>query len=216
MKIDHLVFNILLFVLLTLSACKKKNEQVYRIEGKVFDAVTGAPLSNVSLMVEQQVVVNGTYNNNFSEAASATSDNGGNYQVEWDRATINALRISSTKSQFISQLINLRSDDLSPGVAYTQNIYLHPEATLKVQCSHSGVPGDRITLRLSNALFDCICCNTEGVTFFGNTDTSYQCKSYGDYWLKYRKEIRVNSQDTIISDSIFVPRFETAVLDCSY
>jgi hypothetical protein len=203
--------NYLLIIALTflLINCKKEENKNFILKGTVRDARSGAPLGNASVLAEQQLLEGGSFGGFFSEAASGNTSGSGNYELQWDNANIVEARVTGSAVGYIARVYNLRAASFEPGKEISQNIDLHPEANIAVRVLKSGVVpnASQLNFRFENAEFDCLCCNNTWRNINSNAaDSTFQCRVYGDTWLRYRYEV-LNSGDAVfMRDSIYCGR----------
>lgn len=209
----------LLFMTTLIMVTCKKEDGNYILKGRITNGNTGAPLSDVGVKILKQTVSGGTFGGSFSTAASTTTDGSGQYELSWPRENFSALRVVAEKNQFISRTINLTVDNFSPGEAQTQDISVYPEAFVAVRIQNTGAtsPNDELDFTFTNAFFDCVCCSNGWKYFSGsNIDTTFECRVYGDRWIKHQRHVITAELDSIISDSIFCPSYQSTQIDISY
>lgn len=201
-KIIYVV--VLLFLV---GACKKPSEN-YSIEGRTYDASTGAGLPYVSTVFEQKALVNGVFTDYFLEAARATSDASGHFKMEWKKENLTAAHLLVTRDFYYPQEITITPDDLRNNVNLTENISMWPESSVLVDVQNNS-GASIIQFNWVGANFSCSCCTSEVRTFYNVADTIFQCNVYGGKWLKYNCVITSNTGSDFILDSIFCQPFQT-------
>lgn len=204
---------------LALSACKKEESQNLAMQGTITDGRNGEPLSGVSAVVSHQKISNGVFSLNFVEAARSITDGSGNYSMSWDRANSNSIKLTGSLENYITRSAFVNPSSITPGSVYTQNLVMFPEAFIRVRLVNElpSAEADNINFRFKDVSFDCACCDINPKSFTGATvDTAFTCKLYGDTWLKYMRIVATNEADTTITDSIFVPAFQTSQIDIFY
>jgi hypothetical protein len=210
-----------LFIALTIlfTHCKKEENKNFVLKGSVTDARSNAALNNVNILVEQQLLEGGSFGGFFSTAGSATTSGGGSYRVEWDNANIVEARVTGSLAGYITRVYNLSASAFQPGDEISQNLSLYPEANIQVNLSKTGVVPNatQLNFRFENAEFDCLCCNNNWRNITSSvTDSTYECRVYGDTWLKYRYEV-VNPGETVfMRDSIFCGRNNLSILNIQW
>lgn len=193
------------------TACKKNETPVYRLAGTIVDGVNGSPLADVNVKIEKQTVDGSNFNGVFNLADQVTTNSNGTYNAEWERENIVELRASLSKSQFIPVVKSINVSSLSTSDELTQNFEMYPEANVKITFLKNPnlTQNQQFNFRFENASFDCFCCNNDWVSYTPSVgDTSKTCQVYGDRWLKYRYELIRATQDSLVRDSIYCPRFE--------
>lgn len=213
----HLIV-FLFSILISITSCKKEDGN-YTLTGKITNGNSAEPMSGVNVKIMKQTVSDGTFGGTFSTATSTSTDASGMYELTWARENFSALRVVAEKNQYITRTINLTVDNFSPGETVNQNITIYPEAFIAVSIQNTGETSiqDELQFTFTNAFFDCVCCSNGWKTFSGaNLDTVFDCKVYGDRWLKYQHHIITTALDTVISDSIFCPAFQTSQIEILY
>ncbi|MBX7051541.1 MAG: hypothetical protein K1X54_05865 [Flavobacteriales bacterium] len=211
------VLTIVVGAILFMPSCKKENTD-YRIGGVVYSANNKNKLSGVQVAVKKQVVASGTFTNSFTTAASMTTANDGGFSLTWPRENFAALQLVCSKDQYITVERDLAVTDFTTDNFIMTDVMLHPESFIRVHINNSGTsqPDDFFRYKLINAEFDCNCCDNGWKEFHGSIDTSYECRLYGDTWIKYMRQIVTTDLDTVINDSIWCPAFSTVDLDFEY
>lgn len=216
MKTLHF-FSILTLIIILIPSCKKENTD-YRIGGVVYGANDQNYLSGVQVTVKKQVVASGTFTNSFSTAASMTTSQDGAFSLTWPRENFAELQLVCTKNQYITVEKDLPVTRFTTDNFVMTEVMMHPEAFLRVHVNNTGssLPADQFRYTLVNAEFDCTCCTNEWRAFTGIIDTTYECRLYGDTWIKYIREIVTADLDTVIQDSVWCPAFQTTELNLEY
>jgi hypothetical protein len=200
-------------------SCKKNEDNNFYLQGSVVSGADQQPLANTQVTVKKQVIESGVYGSAFTTAASALSPASGSYNLKWPMETFAALKLIAEKDQYITREISLNVSSFSAGNTVTQNVILQPEAFVEVHIQNNELtdPSDELLFTFTNAQFDCYCCKNEWRTFQGtNVDSTFQCKLYGETWLKYQTQVQTPTFDTIINDSVWCPAFQTTTLNVSY
>lgn len=203
----------LLIVFIALSVffsnCKKEENKNFILKGNVTDARTNAPIGNVNILAEQQLLEGGSFGGFYSEAASGTTSSNGAYRLEWDNANIVEARVTGSFSGYITRIYNLSAASFQPGKEVSQNLSLYPESNVQVNISKTGaIPNaTALNFRFENAEFDCLCCNNSWRNISSSqVDSTFTCRAYGDDWLRYRYEIINPAEYILMRDSVYCPR----------
>ncbi len=210
-----LVAGILIFAY---TSCKKENTD-FHLKGNVVAGNSSNPLSAVSVEVQKQVVAGGTFGSGHTTAKQGNTDSGGNYDLQWPRENFTDLKLIASKSQYIPREFALNITDFEQGNIVVKNFEMYPEAYINVNIINAGITNesDAFNFTFTNANFDCFCCNNGWKYFVGAAvDSSFQCKIYGDTWLKYQKQTYTIQGDSIANDSIWCPSFQTTNLNITY
>lgn len=200
-------------------SCGKEEAQVLNLKGTISDGRTGNPLNGVEAVVAHQIVENGVFSINYQEAARGSTDGAGQFNLSWDRANSNSIRLTASLDNYISRNVFINPSSMIAGESFNQDVAIYPEAFIQVRLRNTGStdPEDNIGFRFENANFDCACCDNLIRNFSGaEVDTVLQCKVYGDSWLRYRRVIATSALDTAITDSSYVPAFNTTIVDIEY
>ncbi|MFT4778647.1 MAG: hypothetical protein ACI80P_001540 [Flavobacteriales bacterium] len=203
---------------LFLIACNKNDVEGMQIEGEIRDSRHGAGVSAASVLVQEQVVEGGALNGALQFAVQTTSDGGGEYTANFERKNALTYNIDFTKAGYFDVTREVNPDNLSPGVGYTVNTVMTPEAFIEVNIFNANpeTSEDFMRFRYMNANFDCECCGNSWMEFTGTiVDSTLTCRLHGDYTLYYTFEVN-RGEEIIEFDSIFCPAFQTTVLNIGY
>jgi hypothetical protein len=195
------------FVLTILASCKKASEN-YSIEGRTYDASTGAGLPYVTAVFEQKALTNGVFTDYFLEAARATSDANGAYKMEWKKENLTAAHLLISRDYYYPQEITITPDGLRNNVNLTENISMWPESSVQVAIQNNSA-ASIIQFNWVGTNFSCNCCTNEVRSFYNIADTVFQCNVYGGKWLKYNCVITSNTGTTFLLDSLYCQPFQT-------
>lgn len=209
---------ILLFSLLTLVACNRNDVEGMQIHGKIRDSRNSAGVAGVSVEVQEKIVESGALNGSFQFAAQVNTDGSGNYTADFERNNALIYKMNFTKQGYFSKAQEINPDNLTPGVAYTVNQTLVPEAFVQVNIRNANplTEDDFMRFRYVNANFDCECCNNAWTEFEGTmVDSSFTCRMHGDYMLYYTYEV-TRVEEEVFTDSVFCHAFQTTVIDIDY
>ncbi len=205
-------------MLLSAVSCNKNDVEGMEMTGKVRDSRNSSGVSNVSVLVEEQVVEGGALNGAYQFAVQTTTDGSGNYQANFERKNSLTYKLDFTKSGYFGVTREVNPDDLTPGTPYTLNTVLTPEAFVEVHIYNANpeTSQDFIRFRYMNANFDCECCGNGWKEFSGTmVDTTIMCRLHGDYMLSYTYEVD-KTLEVIEVDSIYCPAFLTTTLNVAY
>ncbi|MFN0032490.1 MAG: hypothetical protein ACKVOR_10045 [Flavobacteriales bacterium] len=200
------------------SSCKKE-ETDFQLQGRVTDGRSGQLIPGAQAEVMKQIVGGGTFGATYSTAVSGLSDASGCFSLSWPRENFAALKLKISKNQYITNEDELVVSDFDGGQLLTHDMTIFPEAFVQVQIANIGESAvdDEFIFTFTNAQFDCVCCANGYKTFEGAAvDTTWQCKLYGDSWLKYQKQVYTAAGDTIVNDSVWCPAFNTTALTLYY
>ncbi len=207
-----------LIAIIVFTTCKKEDAS-YALQGFIFDSRDSHALGDVQVTIKKQIVQGGVFNNNFNTAASTTTPSNGSYYLNWPRENFSALKLVCEKDQYVTSNKTLDVQSFSVDKLQTISVHMHPEAFINVHVHNVNTASalDQFSFTFTNANFDCACCSNGWQTFSGaSVDTTFECKLYGDSWLKYQKQIATAEADTVLNDSIFCPAFQTTNLDIQY
>lgn len=200
-------------------ACQKTNDQNLLLSGYISDHRNGSGVGDVYLTLSEQVVEGGSLNSDFEVADEVLSSSNGAYNMLFGRRNALTYRLDLEKPGYFDKRVELNPDDFRPNQPVTQNVTMITEAVFAVQLVNE-VPydsNDEIRFRKLNADFTCMCCNNDWVEVQGvDVDTSFSCKLYGDYYLKYQYQISKGELDTTIVDSTYCPAFQTTSILINY
>ena len=127
------VFAIAMGVLLMLDGCKQEDLGSLGMNGVVTDARNGTPIPGVSVELEEQVLENGSFNSNFSTAASTVTASNGSYSVDFERKNVVEYRLSLDKAGYFPKEYEINPDNVPLDDAFTQNGSMFTIATVQTR-----------------------------------------------------------------------------------
>ncbi len=210
---------IFLFLLIPFLSCKKDEALNYTIKGTIVNGRTGAPISGLNVSIQQKIIQDGIFSALFTDAASAITDANGNYSMTWKRENVAAFQLLLEKEQHISRQIELSPNSLNANESFTYNAHVFTEAFITVHLINEGetTAVDICNFRFDDTDFDCTCCTDAWVNTFGaDVDSTWTCKVYGDSWIRYVKDIATLEVDSVSTDSIWCPAFQTTILEIAF
>ncbi|MFK7757520.1 MAG: hypothetical protein AB8B53_11380 [Flavobacteriales bacterium] len=201
------------------SGCKKNETEKLKLEGTITDSSTGQTLSGVSVLLEGQLLQSGTFNTNFQDIASASTNSSGEFEMEIDRDNYNELRLIYVKSSYLDFTEIISADELSPsGTDYS--VALDPVSTVNLRLVNSSPSSDddEIEFRYTSAFFpQCSCCTNTPRVFIGtDIDTTLTCTIVGNTQLDYAYFVTKNGFESVFTNGVFVNSFETADIVINY
>lgn len=211
-------FALLTFAALALVACKKTKNQEVTVEGKITDYRNGNGMSDVYLVMDEQVVSGGVLSGGFTTVAETSTNNDGSYKLEFSRSNALTYRLGIEKTGFFDREIDINPEDISPDSPYNLSIALVPEATVSVRLVNTAPidNNDLIKFRYLSPNFNCECCTSDILQGEGmDVDLTSTCKLYGDSWIYYRWDI-FKDTDTTFVDSVYCPAFQTTNILIEY
>jgi hypothetical protein len=164
-------------------------------------------------------LLDGIFSALYTDAATAITDANGNYSMTWKRENVAAFRLLFEKDQYIDREIELSPNSLDANDVFTYNSHVFAEAFITVHLSNTDETSaiDQCNFRFDDTDFDCTCCTDDWVNNFGaDVDSTWTCRIYGDSWIRYVRDISTPEVDTILTDSIWCPAFQTTLLDLEY
>jgi hypothetical protein len=209
---------ILTFASIALFACKKTKNQDVVVEGTITDYRNGSGLSNVYLVLDEQVVSGGVLSGGFTTVAETSTSSDGAYALEFARSNALTYRVGIEKTGFFDREIDINPENVSPNNPYNLSVALVPEATVSVRLVNTSPVSnnDLIKFRYLSPNFNCECCTGELIQGEGmDVDFTSSCKLYGDSWIYYRWDI-FKDTDTSFVDSVYCPAFQTTNILIEY
>ena len=215
MKILIPIISILLFV----ASCKKKSNDII-ITGKVYSPNESTYLQGVKVSLKGQLFQNNTWNSNYQEIASVTTDASGQYRIEHENFRTNGLKLVSSKSQYITSEKNLNFEEIIPGEEFTANMTIYPQSFLLIKVKNT-IPAnddDQITVHLDLPTQDCETCLQSGNILFEGADVNDTIAGivYGkqDYTVKWT--VNSNGQIQQYSQTVHSNINDTATVNITY
>ncbi|MEM7163432.1 MAG: hypothetical protein AAF487_13440 [Bacteroidota bacterium] len=168
---------------LTLLQCKKEENELMVISGKVIDARSGEPASGIEIDFLIQGVVDGTFNNNYRKVTSDVSDNNGNYSLNFDEGTPSSFRFEIEGPGFNFSRQDFNPDNFSSTDENNLDLAIDSRAWLRLRVVNSTPAnnGDQITFSLSTENIGCPdCCQSEVFSYAGQVDETLYCEAFGN------------------------------------
>jgi len=211
--------NLFVLLLIVLCGCKKEQGNI-QVSGNIQNGTTQQSVSNANVSFLGKVIQNGAYSSNDATLSTTTCDAVGNYCCSWKRSNITDLKMRISADGFITRTIALNQTALSTDEDNTINQTLYEEAIAQVHLINSGNsnPFDQVNFTFYHIPFeDCVCC-AEGWQYFtgASIDTVFECKAYGNSWLKYEVQVNTLALDTVYRDSIWCPSHATSPIEIIY
>jgi len=207
--------------LLIWTGCNKDENGNLKIAGKVTDpkVIGGGEISGLTLTLLNNKLQGGTFSNTFDEIMSVTTDANGNYSFEFERENTIDYKIKGQREDYFPIDIIISPDNVDPGVTYTQNIQILPEAEISVRIFNETPESeeDKCTFQFLTAGFPCDCCTgdqTEYVVM--DIDSTSTCLLEGNSWIKYYYIVDKPSVFYSILDSVYCDSFQTTDLEIAY
>ncbi len=218
----RILFPTLLLCILYMPACKKDSSYSVNLSGNVLDPNQNQGVSNVTIILSASIITSGTYNSNYTEIASTTTDGNGNYSfVTGVSGKPVGFRITVIKSGFFFNSIDLNSSVFENNNPYVQNFNIYSEAYLKLHVSNVSPNDstDRINFYYTTqpSLHCNQCCSDNVITGAGTTySISSVCKTYGGEWTKIIWTVAKSGALNYHLDSVFCNSFDTAQYNINY
>jgi hypothetical protein len=206
---------------LVLNACKKDESSSYSLTGTVRDGDTGEGLSNVSVVVEKQVIQNGVFGQTWLNAVATNTVSDGSFNCTWPRENFAALRVTPEKENYVGGIKNLDVDAFknAQDFSLSNDLVMFKEGFVSVSLRNTGEAAaqDRLAFTFLNANFDCNCCSNFWRVYEGaSVDTTFTCRIYGNRWLKYQVNTTLGFADSIAVDSVYCSAFTTTAVQIDY
>lgn len=205
------------FILTSLMLCTcKKDDLQLLISGIVEDPNQQIAVAGAHVVLTGQVLEGGSFNNNFNQLATATTNANGQFSMEFERKTVANYRIQVEREGYLNNQIEFSGDQVRPDETYNTTVQILPEAWSKVRLSNQNPfdEEDRLAFRYVDATLACACCDEQTVVLFGmNADSSWTCKYQGAYWMHYWYQTERDGIVQSFGDSIFLaPHDTTSIL----
>ena len=207
---------------LLISACKKDTSFKVSLQGNVFNPSQNQAVSNATVVLSASLISSGTYNSNYTDVATTTTDGSGNYTFSTDiSGKPVGLRVTISKAGYFYNSADLSPTLFESGNSYTQNFNMYSEAFIKLHIANTSPNDstDRITYyyTLQPSLHCSQCCSDNQVTGVGPYyQASNICKTYGNQWTKIVwTTIKYGFLNYHI-DSVYCNPADTAIYNINY
>lgn len=207
-----------LAALLLLASCNRSVEPIQlTVRGEVQTTPSGDPVPGADWRLYERAVLDGALQAE-QQVAVATSDEGGLFDVDFERRSSFSLRWTAEAPLHFTTGGELDPDALLPNAPFDLAVDLPAVCTLHV--SLSSVPPQEATDQMAFHLgedFPCACCPTDQVVLEGiDADSSWQCLMHGDRWMTWGADLTValiGQPQGFSTDSVFCPAFGSAAID---
>ena len=217
-----IIISWILLSLFLFTTCKKDNSFKVALSGNVFAPNQNQGVANATVVLSASVISSGTYNSNYNDVASTTTDGSGNYSFNTsvDGKPV-GFRVTVLKQGYFYNSVDLSPTLFENDNSYTQNFNLYSEAYLKLQVNNTS-PNDS-TDRISyyyttqTPLVCSQCCSENQVTGVGQYyHSNSTCKTYGDQYTKIIWTVIKFGNLNYHSDSVYCSSFDTAQYIINY
>lgn len=207
------------FAVLMFFSCKKEAD-VLRFEGKVFDPNLNKNVEGATVKLYTQQVVSGVFNPTFKEVASVVSNGEGKFEIEVKKEKFGALKIEIGKENYFDARQEIDPEKLKYDAANTVDFNLYPvsDFILKVRNQTQLNAQDYVAYKFLNMDFECeTCCNNlprfgVGKDFY----VEHECQTPGNRWVKIFWDVKLGANAYSKTDSVFCNAFETTVFEIVY
>jgi hypothetical protein len=201
------------------TSCKKNDDKMLIVSGKVGSGQTGLALEGVSISLEKKSVQGSTYSAAYTTAATAVSDGVGQFELTFPRENFSEVRLTASKPGYLTRYFPISLTALSPEtpVITLLDIFERSQVNVNINSVAPFDQGDKLNFTFIRTAFDCACCKDGWQSFdAANLDTSLNCLVYGNRWLQYEVQIFNSVNDTIYRDSVFCPTSSSGIITLEY
>lgn len=207
-----------LFVLTTLSSCKKNdNENEFEFSILTEDFYSSDPISNVSVSAYTKGVSSGTYNNTFQLQRSESTSSAGIASIHIPYSGLEVIKFSFEKEGYFSQSIEYNPDDFSIDEVNNLIIPLKKKGAISIRIKNTSPISafDEITFNSINT--DCSeCVKFNSLVFSGtNVDTTLSGTVVSNRHYKYQYIVTKSGISTNYLDSAFCDN-DTTYININY
>ncbi|MEI8202931.1 MAG: carboxypeptidase-like regulatory domain-containing protein [Bacteroidota bacterium] len=208
--------------LLLFTTCKKDNTFKVSLQGTIFDPNSNQPVSNANIVLSASMISSGTYNSNYNEVTSTSSDANGNYSISTSiTGKPVGFRIAVVKQGYFFNSVDIGPTVFDNNTTYQQSFNIYPEAYLALQVKNVSPNDstDKITYYYTTlpSLFCSQCCSDNQITGNGQYyQSASTCKTYGNQWTKIIWTVIKFGNLNYHVDSIFCNSFDTAHYSINY
>jgi len=176
-------------------------------------------LAGVNILIEAQLLESGTFNNNFQDLASGSTNSSGVFEIEIEDANYNGARLTFAKDGYLDIISVINADLLTPeGTDFSTPLDPISTVNLRLVNTTPSNSQDQIEFRYTSAFFpQCSCCNNSPRVFTGTSvDTVLTCSLVGNSQLDYLYTVTKNGFESVNTDGVFVNSFQTADIVINY
>ena len=205
-----------LFVLLTISGCKKKTD-VFIFDCVVFDQKVNVPVNGATIVMSVQRAVGG-FNPNFETVGSATSDANGRFVIEVDKEVFYSFRLEINHPQHFNKSFSINPDDVPFSTAYSSTFNLEPKAWVKTHIVNQ-FGSQTVIFSVDAETDECAnCCTDDNIIIQGfPVDSVFKCEIYGEQQASVTGTyVDIGGAVFQINESVFVQAFDTTTINIVY
>lgn len=216
-SIRHFLF--FLLASLVISSCKKEENNILEIEGRVIESPGNTPVAGARVTLLKQGLEDGTFSSAYVPVNTVVTSASGNFNFEFERGNSGSYKLEIRKELYFEKDIEINPDLVQIGSSYTTTVSISPKAWLVTHLFNE-LPqnaNDLLEFSYINASFSCECCNSEPLVLVGTQiDTTFTCLLPGGYEMKYLVNMSKDTSDLFLIDSIICPKFDTTYINVGY
>jgi hypothetical protein len=177
--------SILIVSLFVICSSCKKDKNIIRIEGKVFDPNTNEYISGANVVLAaSKLSSGGIFSSGYEDIATMTTDASGTFSCEFKEEKFSGYQITISKDHYFGLIKELTTSDIVAGNTFSPTYSIFPECFVLMEV-HNVIPedtNDRISYSFTGGWASCFdCCDNTLYHGYGMyySDTIV-CRTYGN------------------------------------
>lgn len=213
-------FTIIIFLSLFFVTCKKNKDNIIEFQGNVTLSGSSAPAVGVTVKLQFQDVNNNTFSNVYRTAATAVTDNNGNFTMSFENPSALNYKWVLSSSSYFGFETNQDPSQISNSEINTKNFTISPVSyfSMRIKNDFMTSSSDSILYQNASESYGCsTCCSNDILTFTGaSVDTTFICKRVGGTFIKFSWFVTLGSTTMPYQDSVICQPFDTTFYTISY
>lgn len=207
---------VLLFLIIGLISCNKRDTTSFTMKGTVTNYNTGAPVANVKIDIYQFTSAGTNAGTTLLETTYTESD--GSYAVTFPREMVESYIITFQKEGFFSESITRQFSEFTTEEDNIYNFVYKPVGwvVFDIQNQAPTNAGDQMKIYKESGAEFCPDCCMDGFYYFDgpNIDTTWTCAAIADEWFVYRTWDLIGG--AYEHDSVQIIQGDTIVIPVNY
>lgn len=206
-----------LLFLFTLS-CKKKNDKL-TISGFVSESNTTTPAKDVSVELQAQKVMGGTYSSVYETISTGKTGSDGKFSFAFDNIRVSNYKLIFDKTNYFGFTKEFSGSLVIKGEEYNRTYQIYPAAWLRLHIKNVyPVNGqDYFSYYLTGGTSTGYnCCSDTTSKFWGNVDVIRKCKTYSNQNITINWIYTKNNTPHINTTNVSCAPFDTTSVDLFY
>jgi hypothetical protein len=212
---------VLLTSLLLLCASCKKDKNIIRIEGKIFDPNTNEYVSGANVVLAaSKLSSGGIFSSGYEDIVTMTTDASGIFTCEFKEEKFSGYQITISKDHYFGLIKELTTSDIVAGNTFSPTYSIFPECFIRMEVRNI-VPvdtNDRIYYSFTGGWVSCYeCCDNtlhQGSGMY-YSDTTL-CRTYGNQNVTLSYNVTKSGTTILHTITHYCSAFDTTNFIVSY